>query len=696
MTFAHPWMLLGALAAFIPLLIHLFDRRRPRPTPFPAIAFVLKSQKRTASRLRLKRLILYSLRTLFFLAVPIALARPEFVKTANAITAKGAAATVIVVDTSLAMRWSDGKPLFDLARKEAKAALGDLLTEEPAALVACTRAPVSTGPLSFEKARLIGQVDELKPGFEVVDVNRCLEVAARALDESPLSNRRIVLVTALTQNGLRLEAEPPVTTGPKGEKVKPEVVLRDVARGAEVLPNRAILDVRAEPAPQAGTRAWQFTFTVRNFSSEAQKDVELALKVEGQVVAKGFVDLAPEGTAQKALTYRFQNGGPTYVEGALTADQLPDDDVRGVVVTVPKELRALIVNGEPNPLKVKDEAYFTDAALSAPGSPVRAVVRDADAAWREDFSTWDVVMLLNVPPPPADVGARLADFVAKGGGLFISFGERTEVEATNAALSSVLPRKLRVVKTAVEPASADSSSRAARLAQLEAVHPVLAPFTGKAREGLTSTRFYRYVLFESVSNGDVTVLGALDDGAPALLATRQGKGRVLAFASSVDRDWSDFPIRTSFLPFMQRAAAWLTGTLDEREEVKVLVGASVTLELDAEHPAVVVKSPSGEERAVAKQADGVTGVAGPLPEPGRYAVLDALGAANDAASFAATIDPAASDVTRHSVEAVTAWFGEDVVRLAEGEQTEKKTPVWTWLLVVAALAFVAEGALLRK
>ena len=40
-----------------------------------------------------------------------------------------------------------------------------------------------------------------------------------------------------------------------------------------------------------------------------------------------------------------------------------------------------------------------------------------------------------------------------------------------------------------------------------------------------------------------------------------------------------------------------------------------------------------------------------------------------AASFAATIDPAASDVTRHSVEAVTAWFGEDVVRLAEGEQT---------------------------
>ncbi|MBE2249139.1 MAG: BatA domain-containing protein [Myxococcus sp.] len=696
MTFAHPWLLLGALAALIPLLVHLFDRRRPRPQPFPAIALLIKSQKRTASRLKLKRLILYALRTLFFLAVPFALARPEFVKTANAVTAKGAAATVIVVDTSLAMRWSDGTPLFDVARKEAKAALGDLLTEEPAALVPCTRAPVATGPLSFEKARLIAQVDELEPGYEVVDVNRCLEVAARALDESPLANRRIVLVTALTQSGLRLEAEPPVTTGPRGEKVKPEVVLRDVARGAEALPNRAILDVRAEPAPQAGVRAWQFTFTVRNFSAQAQKDVELSLKVGGQVVTKGFLDLSPDGTAQKALTWKFQQGGPTYVEGALTADQLPDDDVRGVVVTVPKELRALVVNGEPNPLKVKDEAYFTDAALSAPGSPVRAVVRDADAAWREDFSTWDVVMLLNVSPPPPDVGARLAEFVAKGGGLFLSFGSRAEVEATNTALASVLPRKLRVVKTAVEPGAADASTRAARLTQLEAAHPVLFPFTGKAREGLVSTRFYRYALFESVSNGEVTVLGTLDDGAPALLASRLGKGRVLAFASTVDRDWSDFPIRTSFLPFMQRAAAWLTGTLEEREEVKVRVGASVTLELDAERPAVLVKSPSGGERAVAKQADGVSGVAGPLPEPGPYQVLDALGVPNDAAAFAATIDPAASDVTRHSVEAVTTWFGEDVVRLAEGEQTEKKTPLWTWLLLVAAMAFVAEGVLLRK
>jgi len=84
-TFAQPWLLLGTAAALIPLAVHLFDRRKPRPHPFAAIAFVLRSQRRTASRLKLKRLILYTLRTLILLAIPVALARPELRRPGTAV-----------------------------------------------------------------------------------------------------------------------------------------------------------------------------------------------------------------------------------------------------------------------------------------------------------------------------------------------------------------------------------------------------------------------------------------------------------------------------------------------------------------------------------------------------------------------------------------------------------------------------------
>ena len=107
---------------------------------------------------------------------------------------------------------------------------------------------------------------------------------------------------------------------------------------------------------------------MRNFSSEPAKDVELRLEVDGQLVAKGFVDLAADGTAQKTLAWKFEKGGMATITGRLENDSLPDDDVKSLVLEVPKELRALLVDGSPSPQKYKDEAFFTEAALSSPGS----------------------------------------------------------------------------------------------------------------------------------------------------------------------------------------------------------------------------------------------------------------------------------------------------------------------------------------
>lgn len=696
MTFAHPWFLLGALAAFIPLLVHLFDRRRPRQVPFAALDFVLRSQKRTASRLKLKRLLLYVLRTLFFLAVPLALARPSFSSTDALATPRGLAATAIVVDTSFALRFADGATLFDAARDEARTALRELSGEEPATVVICTASPTAVAPAGFERVRLLTAIDDAKPGYEAVDLNRCLEVAARALDDSPLPARRLVLVSALTQGSLRLEGDPPVGTNAKGEKLKPEVVLRDVAKG-RALPNRALVDVRAEAAPQLGPRAWQFTFTVRNFSTDAASDVELRLEVDGEVVAKGFVDLAADGTAQKTLAWRFEKGGVATVTGRLEADALPDDDTRSLVLSVPRELTALLVNGAPSPQKYRDEAYFTEAALTASGSPVRLVVRDADAAWKEKLDDYDVVLLLNVDAPTPEVARALKEFVLAGGGLFVSVGDHVDPDAWNATMSDVLPRKLRVVKTAVEPNAPDAATRAARLTQVALNHPVLVPFTGRAREGLLSTRFFRYALFEGDGQGVQTdVLATMDDGAPVFLAARRGQGRVFVFASTVDRDWSDLPIRTSFLPLMQRIAAWLTGTLDEREEVRAQVGGAVTLTPEAGQSPVSARAPSGADVALTPLPSGTSVTGGPLPEPGPYVVMDAKGEALPRLGFAAGIDANASNLARHEVEALGAWLGEESVKTAGSSGTRDATPLWTWLLVIAVVAFFLEGALLRK
>jgi hypothetical protein len=247
MTFGNPWMLWGALGALIPLLVHLFDRRRPRPHPFPPMAFVLRSQKRTASRLKLKRLLLYALRTLILLAIPVALARPELQQDAQAAAAaKGPAATAVVLDASLSMRWAEGTSLFERGQEEARDALKDLQADEPSTVLVCTDAPAAPPPPGFDRARLRAIIDEAKPTYGAADLSRCMDMAARALEENPTPGKRLVLVSDMTASAFRLEAPPPAVKDPTGKLVRPEVVLRDVVAGQEALPNHALVELKIE------------------------------------------------------------------------------------------------------------------------------------------------------------------------------------------------------------------------------------------------------------------------------------------------------------------------------------------------------------------------------------------------------------------------------------------------------------------
>jgi hypothetical protein len=274
-------------------------------------------------------------------------------------------------------------------------------------------------------------------------------------------------------------------------------------------------------------------------------------------------------------------------------------------------------------------------------------------------------------------------------------GDRVEPDAYNARLKALLPRPLRLVRTAAEREDPEAEAKAAKLARVAVEHPLFSPFTGSAGEGLLAARFYRYVLLEAQGTGGGEVLATYEDGSPALAVARRGKGRVALFTSTLDRDWSDFAIRTSFLPLMQRMAAYLAGALEERAEQRLRVGESASVRPEGAERLTGVRAPGGAELALQAQADGSFS-AGPLTEPGVHAVLEAGGKPVPALAFAVALDPAESDVTRIPQEALTAYFGEETVKASNGDAQKPEVPVWTWLIVVAAIAFFLEGTLLRK
>src|SRR5262249_34190891 len=156
------------------------------------------------SRLKLKRLLLYTLRTLILLAIPVALARPELRRPGAAVSrAAGPAATGVGGGRGLAVRFVGGESPFAEARAEARRAIVALGPGQPVTVLPC--GPEVTPPTApgLDRREARETLERMVPAWTTADLGRCFEVAARALEESPTAGKRIVVVSAFTAGSLR-------------------------------------------------------------------------------------------------------------------------------------------------------------------------------------------------------------------------------------------------------------------------------------------------------------------------------------------------------------------------------------------------------------------------------------------------------------------------------------------------------------
>ncbi len=739
LSFVHPALAWGLLAALVPLAIHLFFRRRPRPTPFPAIDFILRARRETERRLRLKKLLLFAARTLLVAAIAAALARPRLQRPeeASAAVARGPSAVALVLDASASMGYRlGGSALFDRARADALSALDHLSGDEPATAVVCggPAAPVAPWP-TFDKAAVRRALAEAELTAGYADMTACVGAAVRALSDSGAgearaggrpspypAGRRVVVATDLTATAWRLDAPPPMVQTAQGPQ-RPEVTLLDAARGAE-LPNLAVTQLTAEPDPAVGPRGFRVTASlvarggVRAAGSSAsarergpeprggEGDVELQLHAgppQAPVAIRSYVQVSEGGAAKKTLSYRFPQGGPAALSVTLSpGDPLDLDDARVVTVAVPRDVKALVVNGVPSPVRYRDEAFFVEAALSSPASPVRPTVLDAESLGKARFADYDVIFLLNVRSlgPKA---TELREFVEKGGGLFLAMGDEVDPDLYDAEMGALLPRPLHVVKTAAERGAPGAGGRAARFADVDWSHPALEVFGGAAREGFEGVRTWKYMLLKPVERkaAGERVLVSYDDGAPALVEARRGQGRVMLYTSTVDRSWSDWTIRTSFLPAVQRIAAWLSGGLKERRDAPSVVNVPRVVTAGEGQNLLALVGPDGRERPASALQRAASGGAPTLvpDRPGLWQVkVEERGQTrlDPRLAFAVFPDPRESDTTRLDPQELTAYFGGAThARLASDKPTgDRAIPLWSILLALGVAAFLGEGLLL--
>jgi hypothetical protein len=188
------------------------------------------------------------------------------------------------------------------------------------------------------------------------------------------------------------------------------------------------------------------------------------------------------------------------------------------------------------------------------------------------------VILCNVAGLPETIAANLQNFVRQGGGLLIFGGDKLQPDSYNQRLSRSVPAELREKKTAPE-------AKAEKIEKLDLTHPALQSFADPILlESLKSVRVWGYIRADPRGK---SALISLANGDPLVLEQSVGAGKVILIATTADRDWTDLPLKTAFLPLLHSFAQHLAGGKRGHLDTGIAVGDSKELFLP---PSLVGKS----------------------------------------------------------------------------------------------------------
>jgi len=105
-TFLNSIFLAGLIAAALPILIHLFSRRRAKEVRFPSIEFLREVSRKKVRRLQLRQLLLLVLRVLIIAFFALAMARPAL-RAGGGMLGRGSSTVAVILDNSFSMAAAD-------------------------------------------------------------------------------------------------------------------------------------------------------------------------------------------------------------------------------------------------------------------------------------------------------------------------------------------------------------------------------------------------------------------------------------------------------------------------------------------------------------------------------------------------------------------------------------------------------------
>ncbi len=707
MAFLNQIMLLGLAGIGVPILIHLLNRYRYREVDWGAMELLRRAMVVRSRRVRIEDLILLILRCLAVALLALAMARPTIgAAGAQFFGGQSRVGVVIALDASYSMGHRPGvHSRMDAAKRKARDILRTLQPGDQASIVLMGQRPRALlRNVSFDAQRLEEKLQQIEPLPERLNLELGLEQAAELIAEVRAPVRECYVITDgqdLSWRNLSDRARKSLM------EIGTEAKLYCLPAGAGGAENLALTDFQMTSGARRVGSMVRYAAEVRNAGRQPVRNVAVTLHVGRRTADRRVVDVVPPGSSVPVALYgKFQEPGNVQVTARLDRDALPADDARHAAAHVRRQVKVLVVDGDPG--RRRDEPgetfFLTNALVPNPDKAWQATIQPTPVPYVElplhRPGDYDIIVLANVSDIRTPQAEALAGFVRRGGGLIVFLGDRVSGRLLNARMTvgdeSILPAE---IGRAVDAGRGEQAGWAVELADPD--HP-LGRFLARLPRGLVEeARVRKLMELEPKENARV-VLRAAGTKHPLLIERRLGRGSVLLMATSADRDWASLAVNPAYLIFLHESVTYLTRRSHERQ---FTVGEPLIVPVPAAavEDELTLVDPDGEATPIQAAEDNGQRVARcGQPEQAGFYTLN-LSEDAEPLMMAVNVDASESDIRTLTDEEMRARLAETPARLLTGDaiaptvkQGRTGREMWKTLMILALAVLLIESLLARR
>jgi hypothetical protein len=332
MQFLYPAFLFGLLALAIPVIIHLFNFRRFKTVYFTNVRFLKNIQEETATKSRLKHILVLISRMLAIIFLVLAFAQP-FIPSEQSADKATKKAVSIYIDNSFSMEAvNNDEQLLNIAKRKAEEIVNGYTIDDQFQLL--------TNDMEAKHQRLVSKEEMLQM---VTQVQRTPEVLS--LSEI-VKRQRDILNRDKAQSQKNIYAISDFQKNAAGFENDTTLNINLVHLQGKDQRNLAIDSVWFAGPVQILNQPIQLCYTISNYGEDEITNAPVTLKLNEQIKSIADITIPPLSKITDTMTFTLNEAG--WYNGELGVKDYPVtfDDVLYFTFQPVSQIPVITINGK--------------------------------------------------------------------------------------------------------------------------------------------------------------------------------------------------------------------------------------------------------------------------------------------------------------------------------------------------------------